>query len=51
MTPTGLVRMGRRNLRVVAAVYLLVAGIALGAPVLMSRSGETPHPITETNRR
>ncbi len=53
MTPTGLLRVGRRNLRIVTAVYLVIAGIALGAPALLAAQprNDASHPIPETNRR
>ena len=53
MTPNGLLSMGRRHLRLVAAVYIVIAGIALGAPALLAaqpRNGVS-HPSPETNRR
>jgi hypothetical protein len=53
MTPTGLLSMGRRHLRFVAVLYVVIAGIALGAPALLAaqpRNGVS-HPIPETNRR
>ena len=53
MTPEGLVSMGRRNLRTLAVVYLVLAGIALAVPALIAPNprGESPHPTHETNRR
>jgi hypothetical protein len=53
MTPTGLLRLGRRQLRLVTAVYLVIAGIALGAPALLAAQprGDSSHHNLETNRR
>lgn len=52
MTPTGLLRVDRKHLRIVAVLYVVLAALAVAVPAALAQPrGESPHHISETSRR
>jgi hypothetical protein len=48
MTPTGLLRVGRRRLRLVVVIYALLAALLVTLPAALAQPrGRSTHPISD----